>query len=629
MTMDRRTLIAVAVCLALLLLYQPLLRKLGLGAYLDRSHPVATETQRAAETPAGTRGAGSAGGAATSSAESGAPRDATAPASSGRHGAPNTPGTRTSLTAGPQSAETVLERTYDLETPLYQAHFSNRGARLISVQLKQYASALGARAFAQRPERARRGEALPPGERVVLAGGPLFALDLGSGAALHSLADLSYAVAESADASGETRTLTFTARDSAGVEIRQIWRVHPQDYVIDLAVEIRDPAGVLKTPDYSLTMRSWPLVTEKNLQADERSLRASSMLGQDVHKDHPNGLRTPRIYDGNAVWAAVQNRYFLAAAAVVDAPSRGVIERSEQRVLTADELQLLPAGTKNLQDVAVNSLRVAVPGETRPVQRFLLYFGPVEYPRLAALQAHLERAVDLGWIWILPFSRLLLQLLNWLYRLIANYGVAIALLATLVRVVLHPLNMSSMKSQRSLMKIQPEMERLRSKHKNDPTAMNAAIMALYRENKVNPAGGCLPMLVQMPLFFALYSVLFNAIELRQAPFFGWIDDLSAPDLVFSVAFFPIRLLPLLMTGSGLLTQMLTPTDPKQKPTAYMMNLFMLVFFYNLPSGLVLYWTVMNLLTAAQQWLVMRQDDSSEAAVVEVVSPGAARQSRKR
>ena len=219
--------------------------------------------------------------------------------------------------------------------------------------------------------------------------------------------------------------------------------------------------------------------------------------------------------------------------------------------------------------------------------------------------------------------------MNWLYRLIPNYGVAIILLATLVRVVLHPLNMSSMKSQRALMKIQPEMERLRAKHKNDPQALNTAIMGLYRENKVNPAGGCLPMLVQMPLFFALYSVLFNAIELRQAPFFGWIDDLSAPDLVASVASFPIRLLPLLMTASGFLTQMLTPTDPKQKPTMYMMNVFMLVFFYNLPSGLVLYWTVMNLLTAAQQWLVMRQDGGAEPAVVEVVSPGAARQSRKR
>ena len=186
-----------------------------------------------------------------------------------------------------------------------------------------------------------------------------------------------------------------------------------------------------------------------------------------------------------------------------------------------------------------------------------------------------------------------------------------------------------MKSQRALARLQPEMERIRAKYKNDATATNTAIMALYKENKVNPAGGCLPMIVQMPLFVALYSVLFNAIELRQAPFFGWIDDLSAPDLIYSIGFFPIRLLPLLMAGSGFLTQALTPTDPSQKPTMYMMNLFMLVFFYNLPSGLVLYWTVMNLLTAAQQWLVMRGDGTPDnSGVVVVESPAAVRRARR-
>src|SRR5262249_45034342 len=166
-----------------------------------------------------------------------------------------------------------------------------------------------------------------------------------------------------------------------------------------------------------------------------------------------------------------------------------------------------------------------------------------------------------------------------------------------------------------------EIERLREKYKDDPTAMNTAMMALYRENKVNPAGGCLPMLVQIPVFFALYSVLFNAIELRQAPFVGWVQDLSAPDMLFHVGpvpFFgmlPVRLLPLLMLGSGLLSQRFTPSDPRQLPTMYLMNAFMTVFFYNLPSGLVLYWTLMNVLTALQQWLVLRQDGGASTVVV--------------
>ena len=217
------------------------------------------------------------------------------------------------------------------------------------------------------------------------------------------------------------------------------------------------------------------------------------------------------------------------------------------------------------------------------------------------------------------------------FGVLGNYGVAIVALATLVRVVLHPLNMLSMKSMRAMQMLQPEMERLKQKYKDDPKAMNAAVMALYKEHKVNPAGGCLPMLMQMPLFIALYNVLFNAIELRQAPFIGWMNDLSAPDLLVSIASFPIRLLPLLMLGTGLLQQRLTPTDPRQLPTMYMMNVVMLVFFYNLPSGLVLYWTVMNLLTALQQWMTMRHDHvpAASAAVEVEATRGRAGGSAKR
>jgi YidC/Oxa1 family membrane protein insertase len=219
----------------------------------------------------------------------------------------------------------------------------------------------------------------------------------------------------------------------------------------------------------------------------------------------------------------------------------------------------------------------------------------------------------------------MLKVLNWIHALLLNYGVAIIVLATLLRVLLHPLNMSSMKSMRAMQRLQPEMDRLRAKHKDDPTAMNTAIMTLYKENKVNPAGGCLPMLLQMPVLIALYQVLFNAIELRQAPFVGWMSDLSAPELLFTVANFPIRLLPILMALSGLLLQRMTPTNPQQAPTAYMMNVMMLVFFYNLPSGLVLYWTVMNLLSAIQQWLVLRQDGGAIPAPVLVRQGAGARQ----
>src|SRR4030095_13423811 len=183
----------------------------------------------------------------------------------------------------------------------------------------------------------------------------------------------------------------------------------------------------------------------------------------------------------------------------------------------------LGEGAKPVQELVTNTLVVGLPSESEPPNQFLIYFGPNEYSQLARLGHELEDLVDLGWSWLRPFSKLLLQLLLWLYGVIHNYGVAIVVLATLVRVLLHPLSMMSIKSMREMQKVQPEIERIREKYKSDPQAVNTAMMALYREHKINPAGGCLPMLVQMPLFIALYSVLFNAIELRQAPFIAWVN----------------------------------------------------------------------------------------------------------
>ncbi len=624
--MDRKTLIAVAACVLLLILYPQIIRIAGLGRYLERSKPTPTTgvdttragiagTPTAADTTArATGGAGGIGGVPPGGAP-GAPSGA-APSSA----------TVSALRFHP--TQPVMERSIRIETPLYHAEFSNRGARLISFELTRYASAFGASRLEHHKLKLRRGEEVPSGDRVVLAGSPLFGLDLGSGAALRSLADVVYAVDESTDAAGATRALTFTARDSAGLYVRQTLRVRPDNYALDLEVELRGVPPEWKLTDYALTLRSWPLLTEANLQADERALRATSLVGTNIHHENAHGLlRGPRTFEGNAAWAAVQNRYFVGGAAITQGAPRSVISSGELRPLSPEQLQILPAGTRPEQEVAVNSLVVSLPGETNPTHHFLLYFGPVEYFRLAALGVKLERAVDLGWTWVLPFSKVLLQLMNWLYGLARNYGVAIFLLATLVRVLLHPLNMASMKSQRAMQKLQPEVARIKQKYKNDAQAQNAAVMALYKENKVNPAGGCLPMLVQMPLFIALYQVLYNAIELRQAPFFGWMNDLSAPDVLAYAGPFPIRLLPLLMGGTGFLSQILMPSDPSQKPMMYMMNAIMPVFFYNLPSGLVLYWTIMNLLTAAQQWLVMRQDGAPAEPVVEVVSPAATARKR--
>ncbi|TFG88204.1 MAG: membrane protein insertase YidC, partial [Gemmatimonadales bacterium] len=510
-----------------------------------------------------------------------------------------------------------------LETPLYRAEFTNRGARLLAVEFKHYVAAHGVSAKNGRPLHVPAGREVPAGDRVVLAGGPLFGMDLGSGAGLRSLADWVYAVEESTDASGETRDLTFTAADNAGLAIRQTWRVRPDTYALDLEVETRGVPDAWRLNDYSLTMRTWPAFTETDRKTDLNDVRVTSLVGRNLHRDPPQGLvKGAKSYEGMVEWAAVQSRYFLCATVVEQAIPRGAAGRGEEQPLADAEIRLLAPNEKPVHVVGIGSLVVGLPSSERPLQRFIVYVGPSDLRVLSRLGHDLTRAVDLGWNWMRPISELLLKLLDWIFVVVRNYGLAIFSLAVLVRIVLHPLNTSSLKSMRAMQQLQPQVERLKVKYKSDSQAMNTALMALYKENKVNPAGGCLPILLQMPLLMALYQVLLKAIELRQAPFIGWIHDLSAPDVLFSVNYctglFPIRLLPVLMAGSGFLLQKFTPTNPQQAPTQYLMNAFMLVLFYNLPSGLVFYWTVMNLASAFQQWMVLRQDSS---AVVVMESAG--------
>ncbi len=615
--MDRKTIIAVALCVLFLVLYRPILHLLGLDGYLAPAQPPAATTAPARSDSLAPPSATPAAQALGAAARPGAPDTTPVAAAAATAG--------TLFTTPAPAPPSELAPTYDLETPLYRATFSRRGARLLAVDLKHYASANGPSSKNGHAFRPSHGEPVPESDQVSLGGGPLFEIDLGSGDDRRDLGAVEFAARESLNASGERVALTFEAIDASGAVVRETYRVRPDTYAIDLEVEVRGVPSSWRVTDYSLAVRSWPLLTEADEVGDVRSLRATSMVGTNLHREHAGHIvGKPRVFDGSASWAAVQSRYFVAGIAVVQGAGRSVRSSAIRRPLDPREQTMLPPGTKPEMEIAENALVIGLPSELRPVQRFALYVGPSDYFQLAKLELGLERVVDLGWRWVQPASKGLLTLMRWLYGVVRNYGLAIILLATLVRLLLHPLNVAGIKNMRAMQRIQPELERLREKYKNDAQALNTAMMSLYRENKVNPAGGCLPMVVQIPVFVALYNVLFNAIELRQAPFVAWIHDLSAPDLLFTVGPLPIRLLPLLMLGAGLLSQRLTPTDPRQMPTMYLMNAFMTVFFYNLPSGLVLYWTLMNLLTAIQQWLVLQQDDSSQAVVVAPVPSPAKR-----
>ncbi len=236
-----------------------------------------------------------------------------------------------------------------------------------------------------------------------------------------------------------------------------------------------------------------------------------------------------------------------------------------------------------------------------------VYLGPKKYDILASYHAGLERSINFGIFYFL--AKPLLIVLNWFYKFIPNYGIAIILLTILIKLIFYPLTNKSYESMKKMKELQPHIQRLKEMYKDDKVKLNQEVMALYKKYKVNPFGGCLPMIIQIPVFFALYKTLMVAIELRHAPFIKylpfthkyWLVDLSAKD--------PYYITPILMGISMYIQQKMTPTggtDPIQEKIMLFMPVFLTFLFLNFPSGLVIYWLVNNILSIIQQYYVEKK-----------------------
>ena len=233
------------------------------------------------------------------------------------------------------------------------------------------------------------------------------------------------------------------------------------------------------------------------------------------------------------------------------------------------------------------------------------YAGPKDQKRLEEISEYLNLTVDYGFLWWVAVP--LFYLLDWMYALVGNWGLAIILLTVVVKTLLYPLAAAGYKSMANMRRVAPAMKRLQERHAGDRERLSKEMMALYKKEGANPLGGCLPMLLPMPIFIALYWVLFESVELRQAPFFLWIEDLAVMD--------PFFILPLLMGGSMYYMQSLNPQvgDPMQVKMMKMMPIMFTVLFLFFPAGLVLYWLVNNVLSIAQQQFVYKQADKAHAA----------------
>ena len=304
-------------------------------------------------------------------------------------------------------------------------------------------------------------------------------------------------------------------------------------------------------------------------------------------------VELPREID----WAGVDLPYFLSAVL------------PDQPALANARFVAIEPGHSGLVQVFFDGVEIPPAQSAERVYR--VYLGPKEEQRLEALGGGLIRAIDLGYTWVVPLTRFFHWLLQALYSVVPNYGVAIILLTILVRLVTAPLTNRQMRSMERMRALAPKLEELQAKYADDKAKQSEEMMKLYRQEGVNPLGGCLPMVLQIPVFIGLFYALRSSIELRHSPFFGWITDLSIPESLFTIPGLelPVRVLPILMGASMVVQQKLTPmqADPAQaKMMLIVMPVMMTVMFYQFPSGLVLYWMVSNVIAISHQLWIGRR-----------------------
>lgn len=475
------------------------------------------------------------------------------------------------------------EQEITVENAVYRAVLSSRGARLKSLILKDYPG--------------DAGEHSPPREMVRQGPGDAAPLEVrleGNGTRLDDT-EVVYTVEggniELAGSFQDQATLSFHGSLPDGTPITKAFTFAADSYGIQLAVRVRQAP-----PDLSALSLVW-IETLDPAQTDDfyTTYGPVALVGRKFVYEGASGLDEPEnLGPGQIRWAGFTDSYFLAAMM----PPPGDNYRSTFRLVN---------------NTARTSLILPWTGES---VTYTLYVGPKETQALNAVDPVFDRAIDFGWFHFI--ARPLISLLRLSHSLTGNYGLDIILLTVLVKLLFFPLSNKSFQSMAAMKKLQPQMERLRERYKDDRQKLNQETMELYKRNKVNPLGGCLPMLVQFPVFIGLYQGLMYAIELRQAPFFGWISDLSSPDRLGSLAI-PfvdppgLPILTLFMGGSMLLQQWMMPMttgDPLQQKMMMLMPVIFTVMFVNFPSGLVLYWLVNNVLSITQQYWYNAQHASS-------------------
>jgi len=472
-----------------------------------------------------------------------------------------------------------------VETGLYVAVFSGSGPQIKSFQLKEYRS---------KPEKDS-----PLKELVQVNNKDGYGLSLGFlGENIPNIEWGSYKVNRqniTVRAGDQPESLIYEWESPQGIRIRTEFLFYADKYEIGLSVKVANKSDYVIDDTLLFNIAHVPQEMRRSYGSFEGM---ALLLGNKLEEVKESKIQGKQFL-GQISWIAYEEPYFMTA----------IISENDKKATAKGAV--LPDGEIRISYIP-SPFNLGKNEST--IRNFTLYLGPRDLYILKTLNKNLEKAINFGWFDII--AKPLLVALRFFNQYLSNYGLSIILLTILIKILFWPLTRKSYQSMKEMRKLQPMMAKLREKYKNNKQEMNKQLMGLYKTYKINPMGGCLPMLVQMPVFFAFYRILPNSIELRHAPFVLWVNDLSAPERLFSFPFtiplmappYGIPILTLLMGASMFLQQKMTPMtgDPAQ---AKMMMLLPVVFtflFINFPSGLVLYWLVNNILSIAQQYRINRQ-----------------------
>jgi len=476
-------------------------------------------------------------------------------------------------------------RIVTVKTPLYRVKISEKGAVFKSYILNNYRETVDA----DSPLLEMISPDISDGTiRLGFAGNSLSGLD----DAVFS-ADFDE---DSVDIYDKSKEISFVWTSPQGVTIEKKFSFSPETYMIDLGVTIKNLSGETLRDSLFLSLVQPAEVKEGRYGFTGPSALINNKLKQVKTKK----IKDKNTYTGNVKWVAVQDRYFMSAIIPDDPVDAGMHLYMDDKILANRYVRpemVMDSGTQH-------------------VFKYKIFFGPKSTRVLKGLDYDLVKAVYFGMFDII--AKPCVWIMNFIYdHFIPNYGVAIIMLTLFTKIILWPLGNKSYKSMAEMKKIQPLMAGIKEKYKDDKKRMNEEVMGLYKTYKVNPMGGCLPMVAQIPIFFALYRMLYEAIELRHAPFFWWINDLSAPDRLFSFdisipfmqAPYGIPVLTIIMGASMFIQQKMSPPmgDATQAKMMMLMPLVFTVMFINFSSGLVLYWLVNNIISMAQQYYIQKKN----------------------